>query len=184
MKANTRRLSAVTLVAAGLVLALVAAGCSTNQSLATQIDDTAIVAKVKTKIAADPEINPFRINVDSNEGVVRLSGSVEKSEARSEAVKHAKSTTGVVRVINDLEIGSETLGERIDDATLSARVKTRMARDPEVKALDIDVDAEDGVVILQGRVDTRAQKQEAEYLAYNTKGVWKVRNLLKVGPQS
>lgn len=162
---------------------LVSMACASTQSTSTKIDDIALVAKIKTKLAADPDINPFRINVDSEEGVVRLSGAVEKSTSREEAVRLARDTVGVKDVINDLKIGTETLGQQIDDAALASRVKARFAADPEVRARSIEVDAEDGVIVLTGRVATREQKDEAEALAWATKGVWRVRNLLKVGPE-
>ncbi len=164
-----------------LLIALLMGACASTQTVSSQVNDVALVAKVKAKLVADPEINPFRINVDSNEGVIRLSGAVEKRSAKREAARLASRTEGVRRVINDLTIGDETIGQQIDDATLSGRVKARFAADPEIKARNIDVDAEEGVVILTGRVETKVEKEHAESLALATKGVWKVRNLLKIG---
>lgn len=164
-----------------LLAALVFGACASTQTVSSQVNDVSLVAKVKAKLVADPEINPFNINVDSNEGVIRLSGAVEKRSAKREAARLARNTTGVRGVINDLRIGDETIGQQIDDATLSGRVKARFGADPEIKARNIDVDAEEGVIILTGRVETAAEKQHAESLALATKGVWKVRNLLKTG---
>lgn len=171
--------SRISLMVLTLVALLTSVGCASTQSVSTQVDDATLLAKVKGKLASDPEINPFRINVDVEEGVVRLSGAVEKPLARREAARLARGTVGVKKVINDLKIGKETIGQQIDDATLASRVKARFAADPEVRARDIDVDAEDGVIVLTGRVDTEAQKEEAEDLAQATEGVWRVRNLLK-----
>ena len=84
------------------------AACSSTQTAGTQIDDAAITASVKAKLAADGDINPFNIDVDTNEGVVTLQGRVEKSEARTKAEQHARETDGVRRVINLIKVGDQT----------------------------------------------------------------------------
>lgn len=96
------RLSVVCLA---LVLALSLGACSSTKSAGTQVDDAAITAKVKAKLAADGDINPFNIDVDSNEGVVTLQGRVAKDEARTKAEQLARDTDGVTRVINLIKVG-------------------------------------------------------------------------------
>ncbi|HSG39741.1 MAG TPA: BON domain-containing protein, partial [Thermoanaerobaculia bacterium] len=88
-----------------VLLALVSlSACSSTQTTGEQVDDGIIVTKVKSKLAADGDINPFNIDVDSNDGVVTLQGTVAKSEARSKAEEHARGTEGVVRVINLIKV--------------------------------------------------------------------------------
>jgi hyperosmotically inducible protein len=95
-----------------LVLAVVAAtslvACSTTTTTGTQVDDAAITAAVKAKLATDGDINPFNIDVDTNEGVVTLQGRVEKAEARTEAERLARTTDGVKRVINLIKVGDQS----------------------------------------------------------------------------
>jgi osmotically-inducible protein OsmY len=95
------------LLLAVLVVASLSA-CSTTQSPGTQIDDAAITAAVKAKLAADGDINPFNIDVDTNEGVVTLQGRVEKEEARTKAERLARETDGVKRVINLVKVGDKS----------------------------------------------------------------------------
>jgi hyperosmotically inducible periplasmic protein len=90
-----------------LVLALVMGACSSTQTAGTQVDDAAITAAVKAKLAADGDINPFNIDVDTNEGVVTLQGRVEKDEARTKAELLARETDGVRRVINLVKVGDQ-----------------------------------------------------------------------------
>ncbi|HEX9670817.1 MAG TPA: BON domain-containing protein [Thermoanaerobaculia bacterium] len=95
-----------------LVLAVVAvtslAACSSTTTAGTQIDDAAITAAVKAKLATDGDINPFNIDVDTNEGVVTLQGRVEKDSARTEAERLARETDGVKRVINLIKVGDQS----------------------------------------------------------------------------
>jgi hypothetical protein len=86
-------------------LALFLGACSSTRSAATQVDDAAITAAIKAKLAADGDINPFNIDVDTNNGVVTLRGRVEKREARDKAAQLASGTEGVREVINLLKVG-------------------------------------------------------------------------------
>lgn len=183
-----RRMSRVTLtVAATFAAAVLTIGllgaCSTHQSVETQVSDSAIAAKVKAKLTGDPEINPFNVDVDVDEGVVRLSGTVEDEVTRDEAEKLARNTRGVRSVQNDLKIGESGIADRISDATITTKVKAKLTGDPEINPFNINVDTEDGVVTLIGRVATEADSREAEKLARNTKGVRDVDNRLKIGDE-
>jgi hyperosmotically inducible periplasmic protein len=91
-----------------LALALAVGACSSTQTAGTQVDDAAITAAVKAKLAADGDINPFNIDVDTNEGVVTLQGRVEKEEARTKAELLARETDGVRRVINLVKVGDQS----------------------------------------------------------------------------
>jgi hyperosmotically inducible periplasmic protein len=95
----------VPVVCFALILALALGACSSTKTAGTQVDDAAITAKVKAKLAADGDINPFNIDVDTNEGVVTLQGRVAKDEARTKAEQLARDTDGVRRVINLIKVG-------------------------------------------------------------------------------
>jgi hyperosmotically inducible protein len=53
--------------------------------------------------------------------------------------------------------GNRTMGERIDDAAITAKVKSELAIDPTAKAYQINVDTRDGVVQLNGFVVKRVE---------------------------
>ena len=65
-----------------------------------------MTAKVKAKLAMDPEVNPFTIDVDTDQGVVTLSGSVPSRKVKAEAEHLAMSVAGVTRVHNRLKIST------------------------------------------------------------------------------
>lgn len=93
------------LVCCAVMVLLALGACSSTKTPGTQVDDAAITAAVKAKLAADGDINPFNIDVDTNEGVVTLQGRVEKEAARSKAEEIARETDGVKRVINLVKVG-------------------------------------------------------------------------------
>ncbi len=76
----------------------------------------------------------------------------------------------------------KTVGDTMDDATITTRVKTVFVNDPVVGTLRIDVDTFKGVVTLSGRVKTKADEEKAIELARTIKGVVDVKSTLTIGP--
>lgn len=76
----------------------------------------------------------------------------------------------------------KSVGETIDDATITTRVKTALLDDPLVGGLRIDVDTFKGVVTLSGRVKSAAESQKAIAIARRTSGVTDVKSSLQVIP--
>ena len=76
----------------------------------------------------------------------------------------------------------KTVGETIDDATITTRVKTSLLNDPDVGGLRIDVDTFKGVVTLSGRVKTKEEEAKAIALAKRVGGVTDVKSTLQVQP--
>ena len=74
----------------------------------------------------------------------------------------------------------KTVGETIDDATITTRVKTAFINDPMVGALRIDVDTFKGVVTLSGRVKSDEEQRRAIELAKKIRGVVDVRSTLTI----
>ncbi|HEV8144305.1 MAG TPA: BON domain-containing protein [Methylomirabilota bacterium] len=71
-------------------------------------------------------------------------------------------------------------GWRRQDDRIQDDVAERLARDPSVDASDVEVTVTEGDVMLQGSVDTRAQRRRAEDLAWSVDGVHDVQNRLRV----
>jgi len=74
----------------------------------------------------------------------------------------------------------ETAGQNIDDSTITASVKTKLAADRIGSLTRIDVDTSKQVVSLNGVVESPDQKARAEQLASQVSGVKKVNNNLQV----
>ena len=77
----------------------------------------------------------------------------------------------------------KTIGETIDDTTITTRVKTAMLNDPQVGAMKIDVDTYKGVVTLSGRVKSQSEHDQAIGIARKTSGVVEVKDALQVIPE-
>ena len=76
----------------------------------------------------------------------------------------------------------KSVGNVIDDATITGRVKTALLNDPDVPGLRIDVDTFKGVVTLSGGVKSEGEAEKAVTIAKKTPGVVDVKSTLQVTP--
>src|SRR5215471_14706391 len=95
---NTRRYLGLAL----LSLALAVMGCNKMGSRS----DSQIASDVQNKIFADSSVPDKQITINSNKGVVTLSGTVSSDAARSAAATDAAQVDGVKTVVNNLEVAS------------------------------------------------------------------------------
>jgi hyperosmotically inducible protein len=79
-----------------IVLAIATVGCSQT--------DPGITTAVKSKLAADDTVKSYRIDVDTKDGVVTLSGEVDNAAAKARAVELARGTKGVRDVVDNTAI--------------------------------------------------------------------------------
>jgi hyperosmotically inducible protein len=87
-----------------LILALNGCQAMTGQTLGENIDDTTITTTVKARLAAEKGSTLTRVGVDTNRGVVQLSGVVQSAADRSVAERVARGVGGVKSVINNLQV--------------------------------------------------------------------------------
>jgi len=97
------------LLSVGLFSFVLVSGCTalTGKTAGTNVDDATITASVKTNLAAERGMQTLTaIDVDTNEGIVSLNGVVESSAAKQRAVEIASQTSGVAKVVNNLQVAS------------------------------------------------------------------------------
>lgn len=78
-----------------------------KRDLSERGSDAWIHTKITAKLAADPQVNPFRLRVRVNRGKVVLSGTVPTEASRDEAVKLAETVEGVTGVVSEIVVGGE-----------------------------------------------------------------------------
>ncbi|MBC7623218.1 MAG: BON domain-containing protein [Aeromicrobium sp.] len=162
-------------------------GATTNSKIATttvgtEIDDTVITTKVKAALLGNQDVKGFGIKVETRKGVVQLSGFVDSQLAIDRAIAVARTVEGIKSVQGDMTIkeGKVTVGNEVDDSVVTARVKSALLADNQVKSFDIAVVTRKGSVQLSGFVDSQAQIDRAVDISTRTKDVKTVLNELKV----
>ena len=156
-------------------------------------DDARITSSIQSKYFMDERIKGRHIDVATDGGVVTLNGEVGDETERAEALLLARTTEGVKRVEDSLTVTAgqsssatstatpPTAVAPAGDETLTARIKSQLSADTQIKGAPLDVSAKNGVVLLQGTVTTRAAKQRALTLARGTDGVTQVVDRIRIG---
>lgn len=80
------------------------AASNASSKVAMAADDTAITAKVKAALVAEPNLKSLAIDVDTKDATVTLSGTVATAELRDRAKQIASSTSGVKNVVDNLVV--------------------------------------------------------------------------------
>jgi len=75
-----------------------------DTTIGQKVDDAAVTARVKAKLVSDSARNLVKVNVDTDNGVVRLRGTVPTDEDRRKAEELARLTAGVRGVVNELTV--------------------------------------------------------------------------------
>ena len=78
--------------------------------------------------------------------------------------------------------GQETVGAYVDDTAITTSIKAHFAKDKQVDATSIRVETLNGTVMLSGFAKSATEKNVAETIAMNTKGVKMVKNEIAVRP--
>lgn len=93
-------------LALSLALACALVGCRTNETPREQVDDLEITASIKSKLASDVGLSTVPdVSVNSTNGVVTLSGSVDSAATKSKVEGIARNVPKVVRVVDNLQVG-------------------------------------------------------------------------------
>jgi hyperosmotically inducible protein len=165
------KLSFIAIVAA-LVISLI--GCERRSA-----SDATINTAVKNKLAADVTTSAAKINVDTSNGVVTLSGMVPTAAERAEAERIARNTQGVTQVVNNITVerGEGAAGGMLSDAATQTSIRSQLAANGIIGA---NVDVKNGEVTITGEVDNAQEKLKAEEIARQASGVKSVKNQLTI----
>lgn len=166
-----------------------------SEAVQAAVHDAWLHGKLETALLFNEHLNSFDIDSDVRDGTAYLRGSVESDIDRDLAEEIAKSIKGVDKVENELDVDSTKARQARDDersmerqgfkqdvlnATLTARIKSRLLVNSNTGGLSIDVDSKDGVVTLSGTVDSEQEKELATRIAANTEGTKTVNDRLTV----
>jgi hyperosmotically inducible protein len=170
------------------VLTVMLVGCSKppeptalpppSTTVGTVIDDSVITASVKSALLADPDVKSFDLKVETRKGEVMLSGFVDNQMQIDRAIMVARGVSGVTNIDNKMSLkgAATTVGNKIDDGIVTARVKAALLADANVKSLDIAVVTRNGEVQLSGFVDNQSQIEHVLAVARGIEGVSSVSN--------
>ena len=149
-----------------------------RRTAGTMLDDERIELNVLNLVAREQKLAEHsHLNVTSYNGVVLLTGEVEKAELARRIEELARKVAKVRVVKNEMSIAPpSTPASRSNDTVVTTRVKSRLVADANVDGTAIKVVSEQGTVYLMGMV-TLAEAASAVEVTRHTEGV---RRIVKV----
>lgn len=154
--------------------------------------DLWLKAKVKTMLLFHRNVSATKTEVDIKDGIVTLRGIADSGAQKDLTTEYVKDVEGVKEVRNEMTVSKpseapqaskkthETLGEMIDDASVTAQVKLTLLSHRSTSALNTKVKTEHGVVTLGGKAKNAAEKDLVTKLVTDIKGVKSVKNGMTV----
>jgi hyperosmotically inducible protein len=151
-----------------------------------EMSDVWLSAKVKTMLLFHRNVSSMT-DVSTKDGVVTLKGYVTSQAQKDLTTEYAKDVEGVKDVKNETAMSkpskktSETMGGKIDDASITALVKMTLLYHRSTSALNTSVTTKKGMVTLTGKAGNAAEKDLAGKFSKDVKGVKSVKNQMTIG---
>lgn len=165
---------------------------ATIDSMERKASDAWREGKLDTIYLFNRQLNNFTIDPEVVGSTVVLTGKVESEVDKALAEQLALGIDGITEVENHLTVAASdearsgksdsdrALSDKIEDATLTAEVKTQLLANDETHGLSINVDTVSRNVTLSGTVASAAEKDLAGELAEQVEGVSSVNNSLVI----
>ena len=143
--------------------------------------DAWMALKIRGRLLVKAHVSASNTKVAVVDGNVTLSGTADNSAQKELTEVYAKEIDWVKSVKNDIVVKDqpatgETVGEKIDDASITTQVKYALLSHKSTSALKTKVITTDGVVRLTGEANSDAEKSLATKLAEDVRGTRSVTN--------
>ena len=147
--------------------------------------DAWLTAKVKTMLLFHRNVSAMT-EVNTTNGIVTLQGKATSQAQMDLTTELVKDVDGVKGVKNEMTIGKiakkkQTVGGKIDDASITAQVKMTLLYHRSTSAINTSVTTKRGVVTLTGKAKNAAEKDLAAKYANDVNGVKSVNNQMTIG---
>jgi osmotically-inducible protein OsmY len=142
--------------------------------------------KVKSALLFHRNVRATKTDVDVKDGIVTLTGEASSMAQKELTTEYATDVEGVKEVKNEMTIAktpappSETIGETIDDASITAQVKSSLLSHRSTSAIKTKVETTSGVVTVSGVAKNAAEKSLVTKLVTDIDGVSSVVNNMTI----
>ena len=141
--------------------------------------------KVKNTLLFHRSVSGLRTEVNVKNGIVTLRGEAASGAQRDLTTEYAKDVEGVKDVNNEMTVAktskkTQTVGEKIDDASIIAQVKMMLLFHRSTSAINTKVETNNGDVTLYGKASNAAEKNLATKFANDVNGVTGVKNRMTI----
>ena len=151
----------------------------------TDMSDAWLTTKVKSTLLYHRSVSGFKTEVNVKDGIVTLRGNAPSQAQKELTAEYARDIEGVKDVTNEITVTkpskkTQTVGEKIDDASITALVKMTLLNHTSTSALNTSVTTKNGMVTLTGKAKSASEKDLASKYANDVKGVKGVKNRMTI----
>jgi hyperosmotically inducible protein len=151
----------------------------------TANSDAWLREKVKVTLLFHRSVSAGATEVYVKDGIVTLQGDAASLAQKELTTEYAKDVEGVIDVNNEMTVTKtsekeRTVGEKIDDASITAQVKLTLLYHRSTSALNTTVTTKKGVVTLGGKASNAAEVSLATKFANDINGVKGVENRMTI----
>ena len=152
--------------------------------MTTQVKtDATIKRDVLAEMKWDPAVSETDVGVEVDDGIVTLSGTVDRYAKKLAAERAVLRVQGVRALAEDIEINVYN-GGLASDTEIAARVVDALESDPSIPENRVKVRLENGRVTLTGSLDWQYQRARAEAGVRHLPGVTKIHNDITISQPS
>jgi len=157
---------------------------TTKAEAAAENSDKWICRKVKFALLFHRHVDAGKTVVEVKDGIVTLKGEASSLAQKDLTAEYAKDVEGVKEVKNEMTVGmtpeKAAASEKMDDASITAQVKTALSNHRSTSAIKTKVDTRNGVVTLTGIAKDATEKALVTKLVTDIRGVSSVDNQMTV----
>jgi hyperosmotically inducible protein len=143
-----------------------------------------IALKIRSRLLTKANVSATATKVAVKDGVVTLTGTADNQAQKDLTGVYAAEIDWVKSVNNEIVVQAPepgaTIGEKIDDASITSQVKFALLSHKGTSALKTKITTNEGVVVITGTARSEAEKSLATKLAQDVRGVASVRNDMTV----
>jgi osmotically-inducible protein OsmY len=148
--------------------------------------DAWIAFKIRSRLLVKANVSATSTIVTVKDGVVTLGGTADTLAQKELTEVYAKEIDWVKSIRNEIVVktpapaAGETLGDKIDDASITSQVKYALLTHKSTSMLKTKVTTNDGLVVITGEAGSDAEKDLVTQLAQNVRGAKSVSNTMTV----
>lgn len=152
---------------------------------AAEKEDMWLSTKVKTTLLFNRKVSA-KTEVNTKDGIVTLKGDASSQAEKNLTTEYAMDVDGVKDVKNEMAVSkplnksTETMGEKIDDASITSQVKMSLLYHRSTSTINTSVTTNRGIVTLSGQAKSITERDLVTKFVNNVKGVKSVKNRMTI----
>ena len=152
-----------------------------ERGIGGSVQDIALKTEIETALLQANSALTMPVTVTVSDGRVLLTGRVPAPELKAQAGRVVSQRRGVRAVYDEIEVSAATRGmASAEDAVITARLRSQLILDPDIRSANFTIDTSDNTVYLIGQARSQAEIERATQIARYIPGVRRVVSYMDI----